>query len=148
MLLILLFFCCMKNLYIEGSILWGIREWEVIFLRGTCWNQVNLCTVTSAFTADNVWTADMLRCNGESQLQGAICGSQCKIIQPREVKAEADLFEFFFSSAGKGLSKEDYRIINRFQLFFFVLTKSFMQWSGFHEIHNINIVLLIEKMLM
>jgi len=34
----------------------------------------------------------MLRYNRELQLQGAICGSQCKIIQPSKVKA-GGLFE-------------------------------------------------------
>lgn len=93
----------------------------------------------------------MLRCNGESQLQGAICRSQCKIIQPSEVKEEADLFEFIFFSAGKRLSKENYRRIHRFQLhliFFLSWPNSFRQWSSFHAVHNINIVPLIEKILM
>lgn len=125
---IVLFLCHMKNLYFEGHILWGIREWEVIFLRGTCWKKVNLCTVTSAFTADNVWIADMLRCNGESQLLGAICGSQCKIIQPSEVKAEADLFEFFLLQLGKDFLRKITGELIDFNstflpYFFFVLTK-------------------------
>lgn len=124
----------------------------MIFLRQALWMQVSLCIATSVFTADNVWTADTLRCNGESQLQGAICRSQCKIIQPSEAKAETDLFDFFFFfSAEKRLSKEDYRRINRFQLYLIsslYCPNSFRQWSGFHAVHKINIVPLIKKMLM
>lgn len=58
---------------------------------------------------------------------------------------------FFFSSVGKRLSKEDYRRINRFQLYLissFSWPNSFRQWSGFPAVHNINIIPLMEKILM
>lgn len=75
-----------------------------------------------------------------------------KSFNPAKLKQkQIYLIFFFFFSAEKRLSKEDYRRINRFQLYLIsslYCPNSFRQWSGFHAVHKINIVPLIKKMLM
>lgn len=75
-----------------------------------------------------------------------------KSFNPAKLKQKEILLSLLFiSSVGKRPSKEDYRRINRFQLYLISALSwpnSFRQWSGFHAVHNINIVPLVEKMLM